>query len=210
VQPGNLPGHLKEILLNRDTVQVSFESPTPEGFQYIGRNHRFTEQLCQLLLALAFEQRNGFARLARASVIQTDQVKIHTTLIQFRVRNVIREVLGKQENISEEMYLWGFEGSNPDSRTLEYTECKQLLFEAISMKQLSLERQKSELLSRLEIFGKREHQFIKLAEDRATELVKAHGRFKTLVGGRRYEAVYPILPPDILGVYVFIPTPTQP
>jgi superfamily II DNA or RNA helicase len=209
VHLNNLPGHLKEILMNRDTLQVSFESPTPEGFQYIGRNHRFTEQLCQFLLALSFESKNGFARLARASVIQTSNVKIHTTLVQFRVRNVIREVLGKQENISEEMYLWGFEGSNPESGTLNYAECKQLLFEAESVKQLSLERQRSELESRLEIFSNREHQFINLAEDRATELVKAHGRFKSLVGGRRYEAVYPILPPDILGIYVFIPTLNQ-
>jgi len=207
VHLANLPGHLKASLLYRDTVQVSFESPTPEGYQYIGRNHRFTEQLCQFLIALAFEQRNGFPRLARASVIQTSQIKVHTTLLQFRVRNVIREVLTKQENISEEMYLWGFEGSNPDSRTLDYTECKKLLFEAESARQLSLERQKSELQSRLEIFGTREHQFIELAEERAAELVKAHGRFKSLLGGRRYEAVYPVLPPDVLGVYVFVPVP---
>ena len=209
VHLSNLPGHLKELLLNRDSVQVSFESPTPEGFQYIGRNHRFTEQLCHVLLSLAFEERNGYARLARASVIQTRNVKIHTTLVQFRVRNVIREVQAKQENISEEMYLWGFEGSDPEGRTLDYAECKTLLFEAESIRQLSIERQMAELQSRIDLFGKREHQFISLAEERAAELVKAHSRFKSLVGGRRYEAVYPVLPPDILGVYVFVPAPPE-
>jgi hypothetical protein len=159
------------------------------------------------LLALAFEQKNGYERIARASVIQTDRVTIKTTIIQFRVRNVIKEVQSKLENISEEMYLWGFEGSSPDSQTLDYTACKQLLFDVQSDRQLSLERQQSELQTQLELFEGRKQQFVSLAEERANALVKAHSSFKELVGGRRYEAVYPILPPDILGVYVFIPMP---
>jgi len=203
----NLPGHLKELLPGKDSVPISFESPTPEGYHYIGRNHRFAEQLCQFLLALSFEQKNGYARVARASVIQTEQVSIKTTLVQFRVRNVIKEAQSKLENISEEMYLWGFEGSLPDSRILDYKDCKELLFTAESARQLSLERQQSELQNQLQLFEGRKQQFIDLAEERAKALVEAHGRFKTLVGGRRYEAVYPILPPDILGVYVFVPQP---
>ena len=201
----NLPAHLKETLNGRDVVNISFESPTPEGFQYIGRNHRFTEQLCQYLLALAFEAKDSYQQIARASVIQTDSVQTKTTIVQFRVRNVIKEVQSKMENISEEMYLWGFEGSAMDSKVLDYNTCKSLLFEAVSKKQVSLERQQEELTDQLNFFKGRKEQFIKLAEERAMELVEAHGRFKSLVGGRRFEAVYPILPPDILGVYVLIP-----
>jgi superfamily II DNA or RNA helicase len=205
----NLPLHLKELLNGKDTVQISFESPTPEGFRYIGRNHRFTEQLCQFLLALAFEQKNGYPQVARASVIQTDQVSVKTTIVQFRVRNVIKEVQSKLENISEELYLWGFEGSIDESRVLDYAACKQLLFSAQSKKQLSMERQQAEMSAQLQLFEGRKQQFTDLAEKRAGALVEAHGRFKQLVGGRRYEAVYPILPPDILGVYVFIPVPVS-
>jgi superfamily II DNA or RNA helicase len=203
----NIPAHLKELLPQVRSVPISFESPTPAGFYYIGRNHRFTEQLCQMLIALAFEQKNGYGRIARASVIQTENVRIKTTVVQFRVRNVIKEVQGKLENISEEMYLWGFEGSSPESQTLDYTTCRKLLFEANSTQQLSLERQQSELINQLTLFEGRRQHFIGLAEGRAKNLVEAHSRFKALLGGRRYEAVYPILPPDILGVYVFIPQP---
>ncbi len=203
----NLPAHLRKLLPGEQTAQISFDSPTPPGYHYVGRNHPFTEQLCQYLLSLAFEEKNGYQRIARASVIQTESVKIKTTIIQFRVRNVIKEVMSKMENISEEMYLWGFEGSTPEGKILEYSECKNLLFSASSSKQLSLERQQDELRYQLDLFaGKKEH-FLKLAEERANVLLDAHGRFKALVGGRRYEAVYPILPPDILGIYVFIPNP---
>lgn len=203
----NLPGHLKELLTGKDAVHVSFESPTPEGFLYLGRNHRFTEQLCQFLLALAFEEKNGYARIARAAVIMTDAVSTKTTLVQLRVRNVIKEVNSQTENISEEMFLWGFEGSNPEGKVIEPDQCKNLLFNTLSKSQLSLERQQDELNLQMELFKQQEERFIALARGRADELVKAHGGFKALVGGRRYEAVTPILPPDILGVYVFIPQP---
>ncbi len=203
----NLPEHLKELLPKERQLMISFDSPTPEGCHYIGRNHRFTEQLCQFLLALAFEQKDSYEPIARASVIQTDKVDIKTTIVQFRVRNVIKEVQSTLENISEEMYLWGFQGSTPEGESLDYKACKALLFEATSKRQLSLERQQSELQQQLSSFKTQTHRFVDLAEERAIALVKAHSRFKQLVGGRRYEAVYPILPPDLIGVYVFIPQP---
>lgn len=205
----NLPAHLRETLGTKTDYKVSFYSPTPEGYRYIGRNHKFTEQLCQFLLALAFEQKGDYRKVARSSVIQSDRVQVQTTVIQFRVRNVIKEVQSKVENISEEMYLWGFEGSSSQGNTLTYEHCKSLLFEAESIQNLSLERQQDVFQNQVKLFDKKLDQFKQVAEDRAVKLVEAHGRFKTLVGGKRYEAVHPILPPDILGVYVFLPLPKK-
>jgi superfamily II DNA or RNA helicase len=205
----NLPAHLRETLGTKTDYKVSFHSPTPEGYRYIGRNHKFTEQLCQFLLALAFEQKGDYGKVARSSVIQSDRVQVQTTVIQFRVRNVIKEVQSKVENISEEMYLWGFEGSSSQGNTLTYEHCKSLLFEAESIQNLSLERQQDVFQNQVKLFDEKLDQFKHVAEDRAVKLVEAHGRFKTLVGGKRYEAVHPILPPDILGVYVFLPKPKK-
>lgn len=205
----NLPPHLREAIGTKSDYRVSFHSPTPEGYRYIGRNHKFTEQLCQFLLSLAFEQKGDYQKIARSSVIQTDQVKVQTTIIQFRVRNVIKEVQSKVENISEEMYLWGFEGSSSEGETLAYERCKSLLFEAESIQNLSLERQQDVFQNQVRLFDEKLGQFKQVAEDRAVKLVEAHGRFKTLVGGKRYEAVHPILPPDVLGVYVFLPQPRK-
>lgn len=205
----NLPAHLRETLGTKTDYKVSFHSPTPEGYRYIGRNHKVTEQLCQFLLALAFEQKGDYRKVARSSVIQSDRVQVQTTVIQFRVRNVIKEVQSKVENISEEMYLWGFEGSSSQGNTLTYEHCKSLLFEAESIQNLSLERQQDVFQNQVKLFDEKLDQFKRVAEDRAVKLVEAHGRFKTLVGGKRYEAVHPILPPDILGVYVFLPQPKK-
>jgi hypothetical protein len=48
-------------------------------------------------------------------------------------------------------------------------------------------------------------RFDALAEDRGKQLVAAHQRFSALVDKRRYQVVYPVLPMDILGIYVLLP-----
>jgi superfamily II DNA or RNA helicase len=206
----NLPMHLRnELGTTKDEVRLSFESPTPAGYKYLGRNHRFVEQLCQFMLALSFEHRDHYQRVARTAVVVTDAVQIRTTLVQFRVRNVIKEVSSQQRVISEEMYLWGYEGSGPASRVLDHAEAKRLLLEAPAVDNQSLPQQQENLRHALEVFRKRKGEFDALAEARALHLVEAHGRFKSLVGGRRYEAVHPVLPPDVMGVYILVPKPTK-
>ncbi len=205
--PQNLPPHLRAHFDGQQQVFISFESPTPKGFHYIGRNHQFVEQLCQFLLAMAFEGHPDYHRLARVAQIQTDAASVKTVLIMFRVRNVIKEAASSREVIAEEMYVWGYAGSGANARTLDYQEAKRLLLEARSLTNLSPERQKADLERELEQFKILEPTFLKLAEQRAEHLVEAHGRFKDLVGGRRYEKAVPVLPPDVLGVYILTPKP---
>jgi superfamily II DNA or RNA helicase len=203
----NLPPHLQSDFPQGKAFRISFESPTPKGYRYIGRNHRFTEQLCQFILSLAMEERKAFRKVARTSVIQTKSVEKKTTLIQFRVRNVIREQSSKNEVIGEEMYLWGYRGSEDDAEILDYEEAKRLLFEARSEKQLSLEMQESIYSKEEEIFSAKKEAFLDVARERAQHLSDAHDRFRKGSGGKRFEAVYPVLPPDLMGVYILTPTP---
>lgn len=207
LHPQNLPHHLKIHFGDAKEAKISFESPTPKGYRYIGRNHQFVEHLCQFMLALAFDENENYNSLARVSQIQTDIIAKKTTLIMFRVRNVIKEVKSKKEVIAEEMYLWGYEGSGANARTIEYKEAKELLLNARSLRNISIERQKEDLVLEIENFKELENQFLDLAVERADNLVKAHGRFKELVGGRRYEKATPVLPPDVMGVYILIPQP---
>ncbi len=89
---GNLPPQLRELLPPDDPVKVSFQSPTPEGYHYLGRNNRFVEQLCQLVMANTLARVDK--RAARAAVIRTRQVATKTTLLLFRCRNVIEQSKG--------------------------------------------------------------------------------------------------------------------
>jgi superfamily II DNA or RNA helicase len=207
LQPQNLPPHIKRFFNGEKLVKISFVSPTPKGYRYMGRNHQFVEQLCQFLLSIAFEPHPEYGRLARVSEIQTEAVTTKTTLVMFRVRNVIKEVASSKESIAEEMYLWGYQSINGNLEILEYGQAKNLMTTAKSISNLSKERQQEDITMELKRFETMKPQFIELANIRAEKLVEAHGRFKELVGGRRYEKATPILPPDVMGVYILMPKP---
>lgn len=202
----NMDDWLVSVLGNGDKIHISFNSPTPPGFRYIGRNHRFVEQLCNRVIANSLDKNFKGRKAARASVFRTDSVQSQTTLIQFRVRNVIREVSKKHEMVSEEMFLWGYEQLPDSIRALSIEECKRLLHVSNAL-DISRERQELIFDKELKHFDELHPDFISVVEDRAEKLVNAHTRFAKYLGARRYEAVIPVLPPDILGIYVLIPNP---
>lgn len=202
----NMDPWLYNNLGSGDKIHISFQSPTPQGFRYIGRNHRFVEQLCHRVIANSLDKTRTAQKAARASVFRTDAVNSQTTLIQFRVRNVIREVGRNVEMVSEEMFLWGYEQTMDGIETLSLERCKELLHTSTAL-DLSAERQVILFENELEHFKQLHPDFIKVVEDRSNELVKAHTRFARYLGAKRFEAVTPVLPPDILGVYALIPNP---
>jgi len=202
----NMEEWLAAALGHGDKIHISFQSPTPLGFRYIGRNHRFVEQLCHRIIANSLDKEKKGQKAARASVFRTDAVQTQTTLIQFRVRSVIREESKRDEMISEEMFLWGYEQMPDGINTLNVDDCKQLLHTTSAM-DLSRERQEIIFEKELTHFEELHPDFIKVVADRSEELVNAHTRFAKYLGAKKYEAVTPVLPPDILGVYVLIPNP---
>jgi superfamily II DNA or RNA helicase len=202
----NMDTWLAEALGTGDKIHISFESPTPVGFRYIGRNHRFVEQICHRIIAEALDKEKKGYKAARASVFRTDAVEIQTTLIQFRVRNVIREVGKAHEMVTEEMFLWGYQSLDAGIKALEITDCKNLLQTTAAL-DISTELQELIFEDELKHFEALHPDFIKVVEQRANDLVQAHSRFSKYLGARRFEAVTPVLPPDILGVYVLIPNP---
>ena len=202
----NMDDWLAAALGNGDKIHISFQSPTPLGFRYIGRNHRFVEQLCHRVIANSLDKEKPGPKAARASVFRTNAVNTQTTLIQFRVRNVIREVGKQHEMVSEEMFLWGYEQTPDSIIPLDAGRCK-LLLQTSSALDLSRERQEMIIERELDNFNKLHPEFIQVVANRSEELVHAHTRFAKFLGAKRYEAVTPVLPPDILGVYVLIPNP---
>lgn len=202
----NMDDWMASALGQGDKIHISFQSPTPQGFRYIGRNHRFVEQLCHRVIANSLDKERKGNKAARASVFRTDAVNTQTTLIQFRVRNVIREVSKQHEMVSEEMFLWGYEQTSDGIHALDIDRCKTLLHTSSAL-DISTERQEIIFDKELQHFEELHPDFIEVVAKRSDELVNAHTRFAKYLGARRFEAVTPVLPPDILGVYVMIPNP---
>jgi superfamily II DNA or RNA helicase len=202
--PANLPESLKATLPDSSPLVVTFYSPTPENVYYIGRNHPFVEQLCQVMLAAALDHSERL-KVARASLIKTTFVSIKTTLVLFRVRNVISDKAGQNELVAEEMLLWGFKGSPEDGNFLTNIEARSLLNEAGPTSDTTGEQRKSGLKQEREVIDTLKKEFDKVAHDRADNLVGSHERFRKVMGGNKYKVVLPILPMDVMGLYVLLP-----
>ena len=202
---GNLAPQLRGLLPKEQLVKVSFDSPTPEGFHYVGRNHRFVEQLCQLVMANTVAREGK--RAARAAVIRTKQVETKTTLLLFRCRNVIGRNQGNQNHqiVAEEMILRGWKGTPNAHEHLDHEQARVLLREIRPSSNLSLEARTSFLENELGLIDQLDTALHELAERQSKCLVAAHERFSSLMGKQRYQVVYPILPMDLMGVYILLP-----
>ncbi len=200
---GNMPPQLLELLPSGDPVKVSFHSPTPEGYHYLGRNHRFVEQLCQLVMANTLS-RSG-KRAARASVIRTRQVTSKTSLLLFRCRNVIEQSKSNHQIVAEEMLLWGWRGTPQQKEFLSHAEAKELLSHARASSDISPQARTSFLANEIKVMDSLDTEFQAVAEQQSKRLVDAHERFSSLMEGKRFQVVYPVLPMDLLGIYILLP-----
>lgn len=204
---GNLPPQLRDLLPDGDPVRVSFLSPTPPGYHYLGRNNRFVEQLCQLVMGNTLARVDK--RAARAAIIRTRQVTTKTTLLLFRCRNVIEQQKGQHQVVAEEMVLWGWRGTPQQKEFLGHAEAKELLAEARATSDLTPQARASFLDNELNILSALKEEFETVAEQQSKRLVAAHERFSALMDGKRFQVVYPVLPMDLLGVYVLLPDAGQ-
>lgn len=202
----NLPETLKAQLPPKPSVLVSFESPTPDGYLYLGRNHAFVEQLCHLIMRNTLDRDHGRGA-SRAAVIRSADVREKHTIYLCRCRNVIAHGADRQQIVAEEMLLWGYAGYHKDGKFLDHATAKKLLADARASQNIAQPAAAAALSSEIEdVFPDLRAHMDAIGRARGTELVDAHHRFSRLLKERaRYQVVEPVLPMDVLGVYVILP-----
>jgi superfamily II DNA or RNA helicase len=202
----NIPQRLRDLLSDKTEILISFKSPTPAGYKYIGRNHPFTEHLSQHILNSALNRAEGSA--ARAAVLRCAEVKQKTVLFLFRVRNVIAEQPNNKQIVAEEMWLWGYEGEVNQKQFIDKETALNLLMHVKPTQNME-EGEKAYWLNEELVWVLDEKTFREytdpVALERAKHLVESHTRFKKLVSGSKYKVVEPVLPMDVLGIYILLP-----
>lgn len=202
----NIPSRLKDLLSDKNEVLISFKSPTPAGYKYIGRNHPFTEHLSQHIINSALQQAPNCA--ARAAVLRCTDVKQKTVLFQFRVRNVIAEQPSNKQIVAEEMWLWGYEGEISQKQFIDKDTGMNLLMNVKPTQNIE-DAEKAYWLDEEIQWVMDEKNFRSytdpVALERAEHLVESHTRFRNLVSGSKYKVVEPVLPMDVLGIYILLP-----
>jgi hypothetical protein len=108
--------------------------------------------------------------------------------------------------IKSQEYLQGYRGDPGDNDFLTSEEARVLLDETTPAgSELTLERRQRLVTDTTDQLDALRPRFDVLAEERCQQLVEAHERFCKLVSKSRYQVVYPVLPMDVLGLYVLLP-----
>ena len=116
-----------------------------------------------------------------------------------------REIPGGHQIGAEEMLHGGWRGTPAEREFLDHEQSRQLLREARASSNLSREARASFLENEIGLFEQMGEAFEGLAEEQAKRLVAAHGRFSALMEKQRFQVVYPVLPMDLMGVYILLP-----
>ncbi len=186
--------------------RISFSSPTPEGAEYLGRNHRFVAALARYLLEEAMTRGPG-AAAARCGVIRTRAVARRTVLLLLRVRYLLRQP-ERPPLLAEEVVVSGFHpGSRADSRDwLTDDDALRLLGTARPEANIPLGEKQQLTGEALAEWPALEGALHRHLEKRAAELEKSHRRVRQAVALKVREVnVAAQLPPDLLGLLVLQP-----
>lgn len=204
--PVSLRHYFKAIGSN-GTVKISFASPTPKGYMYIGRNHVFVEDLSRGVVNDTIN--GGELAASRAMVMETSDVSTKTTILLMRVRSVIRDKkITSREVVGEEMIFFGYRGSIEQHDFLSQEDSKLLFLAAQASGNIDVLSQKAifndEMKWARDEAGLRKHTD-DVAMERANHLVNSFTQYRTYLNSSEYQVVEPVLPMDMIAAYILLP-----
>ncbi len=197
---------------------ISFISPTPEGAEYVGRNHRFVAALARYLLEEALTKGKD-AVASRCGVLRTRAVDILTALLLLRVRYLV-DIPERAPLLSEEVLVMGYRPLGVvDDPWLSDDEALRLLTEARPDANMPFAEKRELIEAVLEEIGDwqiangewgdgspvQEVLRARITR-RARELEQSHKRVRKAVSLRVRELkIKPQFPPDLLGILILQP-----
>ena len=205
--PANLRHYFADKATSKGFVRISFASPTPKHYMYIGRNHIFVEDLSRAVVNDSVN--GGELGACRALVMETAEVKKRTTILLMRVRSVIRDKkIENRELVGEEMIFVGYRGKIENHDFLTQEEAKQLFLHSTASGDMDLPTQKTLLSNAIRWINNetelRQHTD-EIALERASHLVEAFAKYRTYLKASEYQVVEPVLPMDVIAAYLFVP-----
>ena len=207
----SLRSYFMRAVDKKGTVRISFASPTPKNYMYIGRNHTFVEDLSRGVIN---DTING-GRLAacRAMIEETDKVNTVTTVLLMRVRSVISETKRSDHQlVGEEMIFFGYKGKIENHDFISEQDCRDLFLNSYATGDIDLATQRNIFNRRLEWIndeGTLRQHTDDTATERANNLVHSFAQYRTYLSEAEYQVVRPVLPMDVIAAFVYIPKVSQ-
>ncbi|HVT87944.1 MAG TPA: helicase-related protein [Tepidisphaeraceae bacterium] len=206
--PQSLTDALRLLGIDGAKFVARFGPPVQDDQLLLHRTHPVVEKIAGFVLDAALDPLVTDGRIAkRAGVIRTRAVKKRTTALLLRIRHQIIATRYGIENplLAEECQLVAFEGAPESAAWLDAVKSEELLNTEpagnVSPEQAHDFVQK--VINGLPTISSHLNQ---ISRDRAAALLASHDRVREATRERgsstRVEAK---LPPDILGIYVYLP-----
>ncbi|AWR87062.1 helicase-related protein [Meiothermus taiwanensis] len=202
-----LPRALRD-LLGRDRLKGRFSLPVQPGEEYISRTHPLVETLASFLLEGALDPLSP-SRARRAGVIATAQVRELSTLLLLRLRYQLtttstRKDRARWQQLAEEVHTVAFRGFPEAPQWLDEAEV-EALWQARPTANLSLPQAQEFAAMVLPELAQLQGYLEGVALERAVRFEEDHRAVRQAADLKlRYE-VEPILPVDLVGVYIYVP-----
>ena len=202
----NTPRALREVCGNITEFKARFDLPTDPGVLYLSRTQPIVEGLADYVLNTALDQ-DGDTIARRCGAIYTDKVDRRTTLLLLRYRyHIITHQAGKETQLlAEDSQIVGFVGAPDKAEWLEPIHAEQLLT-ATPVKNMAPEQAADFVRRIVDEFEPLQSAVENFATQRGQELLNAHRRVRSAARWRGVrQEIRPELPPDVLGIYVYLP-----
>ncbi len=201
-----VPQALREMMGAEEAFDAKFQLPVQTGQIHLMRTHPMVEGLASYLMDTALDPLLESAA-RRCGVIRTNIVNRRTTLLLVRFRYHIRTDGGSDDHalLAEDIQAYAFAGSPEKAEWLGTTDAEELM---MSEPEANIAREQASGFIHKVIDGYAElaPQLEAFAQERGALLLDAHMRVRQAARMRgRRPRVEPHLPPDVLGIYVFLP-----
>lgn len=205
------PPAVREAADSRVEIRARFELPVSEGEVYLSRTHPLVEGLASYAMESALDpvlaDKSGRVLAARCGAIRTKSVETWTTLLLVRFRYHILTTIGEETRplLAEDCQLVAFSGT-PDKPDWLPREATEALLTAEPDENIADSVARSFIQDVLDSLGPIREKLDMTAKERGQELLAAHKRVRQASHRRGVkETIEPQLPPDILGLYVYLP-----
>ncbi|MGB5631719.1 MAG: helicase-related protein, partial [Waterburya sp.] len=187
-----------EFILGSESRLITFDSPAPEGVEYIGRNHPLVEGLSRYLLEQALTNTES-PIASRCGFTVTDAVTKPTTILLLRLRHLLSSPKN-QDLLAEECLIRAFTGSPINPQWLSEDEAIALWQQVEPKDDYPLGRMQSTMERVVASLPDLETELKAIASSRAEVLQESYQRVRAITKEGTVK-VQPQLPMDILGVY---------
>jgi hypothetical protein len=191
-----------------ERITAKFELPVKDGEIYLSRTHPIIEGLASHVMDTALDPL-GESEARRCGVTSTSSIERRTTLllVRYRYHIIIRTPDGDERALlAEDCQLAAFAGSATDPEWFGSEAAEALL---LAEPEGNVPPDRAEYFLRQVIVqgDSLREKLAAVARERGDELLEAHRRVRqaSRQTGVRYR-VEPNLPPDVLGVYVYLPS----